>query len=1025
MPPRSPRIEDVAREAGVSIATVSYVLNHRGGVSPETTRRVLEAVRRCNYTGSAAGRSLARGRAQTLGVVMPSATTVSDPFFSTFLSGVVQSVRQQHYTILLLDPGDDDTPGAAALTAVRSGRVEAVLLMEVEPEDPRVARLVEHEVPLVLFGRSDLPTSWVDIDNRLGGEVATAHLLELGHRRVAHIAAPQRYLYARLRLEGYLLQMRAAGLEAQIRVAEGDLTADGARHIAHGLLTGVDRPTAIFAASDVMAEGAWRAATDLGLHVPEDLSIVGFDDNPMSEEQGLSSVSQEALVTGRRVGELLLAAADRGPVVKELVEPTLRVRHSTSPPLPTYTPGTPTTDPADVVLKQGPVFAVLSRDLTIAPTADGQGLYLGDTRFLSLYLPRVDGKVLRPLTVGRSPSGAMVAAYAAPIPGGHRHLERHLALEAGTLRDRWRWRSFGGARPFTLRLEFALDFRDIFEVRGVPARERGAVTTEVDRLGQTWSYAGSDGKTRTAEVTFSQAPEDAEPGSCHWHFTAAQGELEIALTLENEALGPIRSAPAERAPRWPRIRTGSALADRVLHRAVADLDLLLTDFGHGRVPVAGLPWFATLFGRDAILASYQVLQWQPEIARSTLRTLAALQGRVDDADREEEPGKILHELHSGEMAGTGQVAFSRYYGSMDATPLFLFLFAATVERTADLSLRRDLSASADAALAFVETRGAGGATELYHFAARSRRGLSVQSWKDSDDSMAFHDGTLARPPYTLAEVQGYVHLAKTRLARVLAALGERERADLLLAQAARLRRRFHEVFWLPTRGYYAMAIDGDGRPVDALASDSGQCLWSGIVAEEAVGAVLDRLRGPGLFSGWGVRTLASDEPAFDPFSYHRGSVWPHDTSLIAAAMAQAGDAAGAARIADGLFHAADHFPGARLPELFAGTDRAVGVPVPYPSACSPQAWSAGAPLLLLTSLLGLQVNALGRRLHLDPRLPPWLPRVEVEGIPVDGGEIGFEAEGSSVVSARVPAGWEVVTGRSDDRSPARGGGSGP
>lgn len=1009
---RSPRIEDVAREAGVSIATVSYVLNHRGGVSPETAQRVLEAVRRCNYTGSAAGRSLARGRAQTVGVVMPSTTTVSDPFFSTFLSGVVHSAHLHHHAVLLLDPRADDRPGAAALTAVRSRRVDAVLLMEVEPEDPRVARLIAEEVPMVLFGRSDLPLSWVDIDNQLGGELATAHLLELGHRRVVHIAAPQRYLYARLRLAGYLARMRAADLGEEIRVIEGDLTADNARRIAHGLLIDVRRPTAIFAASDVMADGAWRAAADLGLGVPQDLSIIGFDDNAMSEEQGLSSVSQEALATGRRVGELLLAAADRGPVVQQLVQPTLKVRRSTGASLPICTPGTPTTDPSDVVLKDGPAFAVLAADLTIAPRSDGQGVYLCDTRFLSLYLPRIDGKPLEPLTVGAVPGGGVVAAYVDPIPGGHRYLERHLTMEGLTLHDRWRWQSFTGARPFTLVLEFALDFRDIFEVRGVPGRDRGAIDSRLEPGQQRWSYMGLDGKARAARIAFSLDPGEQEPGLCRWQLASASGELSISLQLENESLGATRPTPVA-SPRWPRIRTGSDRVDRVLGRCVADLDLLLTDFGHGLVPMAGLPWFATLFGRDAILTSYQLLEWQPDIARSTLRTLAGLQGIADDDDREEEPGKILHELHAGEMAGTGQVPFSRYYGSMDATALFLFLLAATVERTGDLELQRDLSVSAEAALAFIETRGSAGIEDLYHFTARSQRGLTVQSWKDSDDSMAFRDGSLARPPLTVAEVQGYVHLAKSRLARMFDALGERARSAHLTAQAERLRRRFHEVFWLPAHGYYAMAIDGAGRAVDALASDTGQCLWTGIVAEETVGTVLERLKGPGLFSGWGVRTLSCDEAAFDPFSYHRGSVWPHDTSLIVAGMAAAGDPEGASAIAEGLFRAADHFPLGRLPELFAGTDRSVGLPVPYPAACAPQAWAAAAPLLMVTSLLGLHVDALRRRVYLDPHLPPWLPRVEVEGIPVGDGELGFTAEGQSVPRVHAPAGWEVVIGRAD------------
>jgi glycogen debranching enzyme len=434
------------------------------------------------------------------------------------------------------------------------------------------------------------------------------------------------------------------------------------------------------------------------------------------------------------------------------------------------------------------------------------------------------------------------------------------------------------------------------------------------------------------------------------------------------------------------IRSDGELLDLAIKRSIADLRLLQND---GPKPsehyiAAGIPWFTTLFGRDSVITALQVLPFMPDVARRTLQVLADWQATEDDPERDMEPGKILHELRTGEMARTGELPFRPYYGSIDATPLWLILFEETFRWTGDLELVRSLWPNALAALEWIDTYGDRDGDGFVEYERRSKTGLTNQGWKDSGDSVRHRDGSLAKTPIALIEIQGYVYDAKLRLANLARRLGDEALATKLSAAAATMRSHFDAAFWMEDLGFYAMALDGDKKQVGSITSNPGHCLWSGIVPAERVDKVVATLLDPRLDCGWGVRTYASGQPGFNPVGYHTGTVWPHDNSIIAAGMKRAGRHDAADRIASRMFEAAQHSPDFRLPELYCGFDRGTAdVPVPYPVACTPQAWAAATPLFLLQTMLGMRANAADGLLELDrPHLPSWLGKVTVHDLQV-------------------------------------------
>jgi glycogen debranching enzyme len=489
-------------------------------------------------------------------------------------------------------------------------------------------------------------------------------------------------------------------------------------------------------------------------------------------------------------------------------------------------------------------------------------------------------------------------------------------------------------------------------------------------------------------------PAEATPERLARSVTGGQGNRtrDAASDGTRPGPGPIGepTLAEEEYGKWhdraARIRSDGELLDLAIRRSIADLRLLRNDgpmLGEHYV-AAGVPWFATLFGRDSIITSLQVLPFMPDIARETLRVLADWQATEDDPDRDMEPGKILHELRVGELARTGELPHRPYYGSCDATPLWLILLDETYRWTGDLDLVRSLWPNALAALRWIDESGDRDGDGFVEYERRTPAGLLNQGWKDSGDALRHRDGSLAKAPIALVEIQGYVYDAKQRMAGLAERLGDRDLAGRLAADAEKLRSRFDTAFWMPDVGYYAVALDCDKRQVGSITSNPGHALWSGIVPKERVNAVVERLLDPTMDCGWGIRTYAAGQPGYNPVGYHTGTVWPHDNALIAAGMKRVGRHDAADRIASRIFEAAQHSPDFRLPELFCGFDRGLAdVPVPYPVACSPQAWSAATSLSLLQTMLGMRADAAHDVLELDrPHLPAWLGKVTVHELRV-------------------------------------------
>ncbi|MDX6477408.1 MAG: hypothetical protein QOH95_2919, partial [Gaiellaceae bacterium] len=501
-------------------------------------------------------------------------------------------------------------------------------------------------------------------------------------------------------------------------------------------------------------------------------------------------------------------------------------------------------------------------------------------------------------------------------------------------------------------------------------------------------------------VHFAPASDDADEGAARYRLRLGPGESwQLLVTVqcllngtpeldgaafETGLRDDRRERDASLAAWWqsaPRLHAPAEVAlERTWEHSLADLAALrLRWAGSGMVPAAGLPWFMTLFGRDTLITSFQELLLGPDAAAGALRALADAQADTDDPERDAEPGKIVHELRRGK---TALVWTDRYYGTVDATPLFLVLLSELWRWTGDDAIVLELEQAARRALAWIDSFGDRDGDGFVEYLRRASHGIDNQNWKDSYNSMVFHDGSLAHAPIAAVEVQGYVYDAKLRMAELARRVWrDEETAARLEAEASTLRERFDAAFWLPERGWYALGLDADKRPIDALASNMGHLLWSGIVPVNRVAEVAARLASGPLWSGWGVRTLAADEPAFDPLEYHNGTVWPHDNSLIALGLAQAGRRAEAERVVRALLDCAPFFE-YRLPELFAGGERrgdeAPGV---VPTSARPQAWAAGTPLLLLRAQLGLEPDPDTRTLRVTAdTLPAWLEGFTLEGV---------------------------------------------
>ena len=674
--------------------------------------------------------------------------------------------------------------------------------------------------------------------------------------------------------------------------------------------------------------------------------------------------------------------------------------------------------PADYVcrvLKDGETFAVFDPHGDIQAAGVGQeGLYHEGTRFLSRLLFKLGNA--RPFLLNSAvteDNSLFVVHLTNPdayqrgqlmLPRGTLHITRTKLLRESICHETLRFINYGlSSVEVYFSIEFDADFADLFEVRGMSRKRRGVRRVGTIEADQLWFvYEGLDGMLRRTRIQCASAPVDlTASGATFVQRFGPKEEKEFFITYgcqinssasadpsNRRAHGEVGVAPKRLQAKDCQIHTSSTQFNEWLVRSSSDLHMMFTSTPYGFYPYAGVPWFSTPFGRDGIITALEYLWVNPEIARGVLGYLAALQAKQRDPGRDAEPGKILHETRKGEMAALREIPFDLYYGSVDATPLFVMLAGSYFDCTHDLGFIRSLWPHIDFALRWIDNYGDHDGDGFVEYERRSSMGLIHQGWKDSWDSVFHSDGTLAEGPIALCEVQGYAYAAKLAGAAIASALGQTKKARMLLTQAEVLKETFQKAFWCEEISTYALALDGEKQQCKVSASNAGHCLYTGIAEEEQAGRIANTLMQEHFFSGWGVRTLAVAEARFNPMSYHNGSIWPHDNALIAAGLARYGFKEHASRILTGLF-AASLFVEYRLPELFCGFYRRDGEgPVPYPVACSPQSWSAASVFLLLQAILGIKIDAASSRLSfVRPVLPEFLDEIQIKNLKVGSGSV--------------------------------------
>lgn len=672
-------------------------------------------------------------------------------------------------------------------------------------------------------------------------------------------------------------------------------------------------------------------------------------------------------------------------------------------------------------LKSGDVFAVLDNygDIGITPDTS-EGLFNNDTRHLSRLQLFFEEK--RPLLLGsviQDDNTALTVDLANPeitrkdgstaVPRDAIAIERTKFLWNAVCYERIGLRNFDRVtHEFTMSFSFGADFRDLFEVRGMGRARRGEAETHVSPGAARFAYRGLDQRVRRTVLRFKPEPFQFGNGFARFRFRLDPGErtsllITVACDLIAASEGDdhlLMSAPgvpprnfssayqdARRELRAvtagiSKVGSPNSVFSDLISRSTSDLYTLMTRGPDGLYPYAGIPWFSTMFGRDGIITAIMLLWADPAVARGVLLQLARTQAVVSDPFADAQPGKILHERRSGEMANLGEVPFGFYYGSVDATPLFVMLAGQYFDRTGDRALIEQLWGNIEAALLWCDTFGDRDGDGFVEYYRETESGLANQGWKDSHDSISHADGSLARGPIALVEVQAYVYAAKEAGAILAMALGRKDRGDALRREAARLRDIFDQAFWCEELGTYALALDGDKRPCRVRSSNAGHALFGGIAYPERAPRLTETLMNQGSFSGWGVRTLNVGEIRYNPMSYHNGSVWPHDNALIALGLGRYGFKLEAARLFEAIFSVALHQDQQRLPELFCGFLRKPRRgPTAYPVACSPQAWAAAAPFAMLAACLGLQLPAAANEIKLvDPVLPTFLDDLTIRGL---------------------------------------------
>jgi glycogen debranching enzyme len=677
-----------------------------------------------------------------------------------------------------------------------------------------------------------------------------------------------------------------------------------------------------------------------------------------------------------------------------------------------------------VVIKDEDIFLLAEHDGGVPQgNQDGFGLYYHDCRFLDGYELKIAGTPPNAL-VASSEKGSVaefeLTNEQLDLGNGKSvarqtfglKLQRAIDSQACAVSDHWTVTNYA-VEQHNLPLSFGFHsgFEDIFQIRGLHPKKVGKENKprwDGDTL--VLSYNGADGIERCLELQFQPRPDKTEDARAMFNLSLDPGkhaEIKIAMRIVEESAtsgknagtgrqqeaGPLTRTRDKRSQDWlsgyAELSSDNPLLDQVMRRCLLDLLVLRGSLDGFHYFSAGLPWYGTLFGRDSIIAALETLAYEPAIAEQTIRLLAKYQGTKNDEWRDEQPGKILHELRRGELAHLNEIPQTPYYGSVDSTPLFLILVGEHANWTGDLKLFQELRSNVERALNWIDNYGDEGHNGYLSYATRSKKGLGNQGWKDSGDSIMNADGSLATPPIALVEVQGYVYRAKLLIAGLYERSGDKATAAKLRSAADDLKKRFNRDFWLDDKSFYAIALQKNNRPAAVISSNPGQALWTGIVDDARAEAVVKGLTASDMFSGWGVRTLSTNAPRANPIGYHLGTVWPHDNSIIAAGFRRYGFDEQAVQVLDGILHAARYFEHYRLPEVFAGFSRQqFGVPVRYPVACHPQAWAAGSVPFFMTSLLGLVPDAFNQHLHVRrPVLPDHVNEINFRRIRIGKGTV--------------------------------------
>lgn len=711
--------------------------------------------------------------------------------------------------------------------------------------------------------------------------------------------------------------------------------------------------------------------------------------------------------------------------------------------------------PSSITINRDDRVVVCQPDGFIDPQAE-EGFFARDTRLVSGYGLWINGQ--RPLLLNSSPVQFYSARFEYtnpelldPVGPISRHslsvrLDRTVS---GGVHEDYDIVNYGlRTVRLVIEVEIDSDFADIFDVKEKHLVRRGEVntrwyrarrelrTTYTNRAFMRELIVEVDRADSTAQFANGRLAFVAEiPPKGRWHtclrWLPMVGGTRRATTLGCNAVAEPLSKSAHSGLRRVRLETPNATVKRAWDQAQLDMDSLQLEdpaFAKGVfIPAAGVPWFVTLFGRDSLIVSMQGISGYPQFADGALRRLSELQATAIDPERDMEPGKIPHEIRHGELAELNILPFQPYYGTHDATSLFVIVVSYLYQWLGDPEVLRRYLPHVEAALGWIDAFGDRDGDGFQEYGTRSSHGHYNQGWKDAGDAIPARDGSLAPLPLALCELQGYVYDAKLRAAAMYDLLGRLDDAESARRSAAQMYERFNETFWWESEGTYYLGLDGSKRPIESVASNAGHCLASGIVPADRAGRVIDRLMAPDMWSGWGIRTLSSEHAAYNPFSYHTGTIWPHDNAIIAGGFRRYGRDAEAARVAKGLFDATERFQVNRLPELFAGLPREEGsFPVQYLGANVPQAWAAGSIFRMIAVLCGIHAtsDASGSRLYLNPALPDWLPELTIRNLRAGPGTAAIRFQGSEVSVISNTTGFEIHHGPAP-RPSSTGAESGP